>query len=305
MIILNLSRSQEEGGMPKVKIFGIGEYGKRVAKSTVNELSVFKGSVENELLYRIKTENPHHPTDTDLAFFIGELEHYDSIIEANWIIDKVAKSEANGDIPSFLDKANKPLTIGIIAFDSDSLIKELSIENKRKLFQFETIFDTVLRISKNDLMVNLQSSKTKKQSDFLCSMAQKTIVTVINSFFLHAGIIGCDFADIKHIFTGHNTARLGFYKASDLEKAIHLAGNMIPSDLNKHKTGAVVIVITTKENKLELGEFQKIAELIQDNMHSQDADIILQYVCPKEHDDEIEISIIAISGNQSSVESNL
>jgi hypothetical protein len=302
MTLFQLSRNHEEGGMPEVNIFGIGKYGEYVAKSTACELSTFKGSGQNELLYKMKHENRHHLTDTGLDFFIGDLDHFTGIIGAIKRVERISKTQVSKDIPALMSNTKKSLTIGVIAFDTDNSADAFLNENEKKLHQLESIFDSVIRISKNDLMLNLHSSRAIKQYSFLRSMAQKTIVTVVNSFFVHAGIIGCDFADIKRVFSGHNTAKLGLYKTSDFEKAIQLAGDMIPNDLNKHNTGAVVIVITTMENKLELIEVQRIADLIQENRHNQDADIILQYVCPKEHDDEIEISIIAISDNQRCIE---
>ncbi|MEN1759520.1 cell division protein FtsZ [Anoxynatronum sibiricum] len=186
------------------------------------------------------------------------------------------------------------LTVGVVT-------KPFSFEGKRRwrhadqgINQLRDCVDTLVTIP-NDRLLEVVEKKTSIIEAFrLADDILRQGVQGISDLIDDAGLVNCDFADVKTIMFDQGLAHMGIGRSAGEHRAQEAAKQAINSPLLETSINGArgVLINITGSSNLSLFEVHEAAQMIQEEA-DEDANIIFGAVINEELKDEIQITVIA------------
>lgn len=186
------------------------------------------------------------------------------------------------------------LTVGVVT-------KPFTFEGKRRwkhadkgIVDLKERVDTLVTIP-NDRLLQVIEKKTSIIEAFrLADDILRQGVQGISDLIDDAGLVNCDFADVKTIMFDQGLAHMGIGRSSGENRASEAAKQAILSPLleTSIKGARGVLINITGSTNLSLFEVHEAAEMVSQEA-DEDANIIFGAVINEEMQDEIQITVIA------------
>jgi len=186
------------------------------------------------------------------------------------------------------------LTVGVVT-------KPFSFEGKRRwrhadqgINELRDCVDTLVTIP-NDRLLEVVEKKTSIIEAFrLADDILRQGVQGISDLIDDAGLVNCDFADVKTIMFDQGLAHMGIGRSAGEHRAQEAAKQAINSPLLETSINGArgVLINITGSSNLSLFEVHEAAQMIQEEA-DEDANIIFGAVINEELKDEIQITVIA------------